>query len=253
MRIGGVPTRIITSTQRRLRTVTICLMCSVALCAAPMLEAQNAYSQIVQAQDTNVSSARQFNIPAQPLTNALNQFGRQSGLQVAFPAEASQGVRSSAVVGSFTPPQALAQLLQGTGISYRITPQGTAVVGGQQAANSPDGGVAPDGSLVLDTINVSGSVDRNAASGSGYQGTPDWVYQTPAAVSVISREAILNSPGRNARDLFDNVAGVYVNRAEAQRPGISVNIRGLQDQDRIVMMIDGARQSFQRNGHGATQ
>ena len=100
-------------------------------------------------------------------------------------------------------------------------------------------------------MEVSGG--RNAISGSGYQGTPDWVYQAPAAVSVISREAIENSPTRNARDLLDNVAGVYANRSEAQNPGISVNIRGLQDQDRIANMIDGARQSFQRSAHGATQ
>ncbi len=38
-----------------------------------------------------------------------------------------------------------------------------------------------------------------------------------------------------------------------ENPGISVNIRGLQDQDRIGMMIDGARQNFQRSGHGSTQ
>ena len=100
-------------------------------------------------------------------------------------------------------------------------------------------------------MEVSGG--RNAISGSGYQGTPDWVYQAPAAVSVISREAIENSPTRNARDLLDNVAGVYANRSEAQNPGISVNIRGLQDQDRIANMIDGARQSFQRSAHGSTQ
>lgn len=55
-------------------------------------------------------------------------------------------------------------------------------------------------------------------------------------------------------NLFDDEGGEsYVSRAEAQQPEISVNIRGLQDQDRIAMMIDGARQDFQRNGHGATQ
>jgi hemoglobin/transferrin/lactoferrin receptor protein len=235
---------------RLLRGVAIC-----ALSAGSALYVPGALAQTVQAQGGNVSAARQFNIPAQPLTNALNQFGRQSGLQVAFPAEASQGVRSSTVAGSFTPQQALAQLLRGTGISYRITAQGTAVIGGRAASNISDSGAPPsaDGSLVLDTINVAGGSNRNASSGSGFQGTPDWVYQTPAAVSVISRQAIEDSSTRNTRDLLDNVAGVYANRSEAQNPGITINVRGLQDQGRITTMIDGARQDFQRAGHGSSQ
>ena len=143
-------------------------------------------------------------------------------------------------------------MLAGTGVNIRVTGPKSAALVGPTSANM-NGAPSSDGSLLLDPIDVSGKGDRNAASGSGYQGTPDWVYQAPAAVSVISRQAIENNPSRNTRDLLDNVAGVYVSRAEAQQPGISVNIRGLQDQDRIGMMIDGARQDFQRNGHGATQ
>ena len=205
-------------------------------------------SGIVQVQGGDAAAPRNFNIPAQPLGRALNTFGRQSGLQVTLSAATSRGVTSNAVNGSFTPEQALSLMLRNTGITFRVTADRTAVIG---ATSSPAASSSVPGAIQLDTLEVSGG--RNAISGAGYQGTPDWVYETPAAVSVISREAIQNSPTRNARDLFDNVAGVYANRAEAQRPGISVNIRGLQDQDRIAMMIDGARQNFQRNGHGATQ
>lgn len=195
-----------------------------------------------------VAAPRNFNIPAQPLGRALNAFGRQSGLQVTLSAATSRGVTSNAVNGSYTPEQALSRLLQNTGITFRVTADRTAVIG---ATNSPAASSSVPGAIQLDTLEVSGG--RNATSGAGYQGTPDWVYQAPAAVSVISREAIENNPTRNARDLLDNVAGVYANRSEAQNPGISVNIRGLQDQDRIATMIDGARQSFQRSAHGATQ
>jgi hemoglobin/transferrin/lactoferrin receptor protein len=146
--------------------------------------------------------------------------------------------------------KALAQLLAGTGITYRITgPKAALLIDPSQSRAGP----VPSGDGVqLDTIVVDAARSDNT-TGSGYQGTPDWVYQRPAAVSVISREAIESSPTRNARDLLDNVAGVYANRSAAQNPGISVNIRGLQDQDRIATMIDGARQNFQRSGHGATQ
>ncbi|KZD24425.1 hypothetical protein A4A58_22905 [Tardiphaga robiniae] len=158
-------------------------------------------------------------------------------------------MRSQPLTGNYTVAQALAQLLAGTGITYRITgPKAALLIDPSQSRAGP----VPSGDGVqLDTIVVDAS--RTDGIGSGYQGTPDWVYQRPAAVSVISREAIESSPTRNARDLLDNVAGVYANRSAAQNPGISVNIRGLQDQDRIVTMIDGARQNFQRSGHGATQ
>jgi hemoglobin/transferrin/lactoferrin receptor protein len=205
-------------------------------------------SGIVQVQGGDAAAPRNFNIPAQPLGLALNAFGRQSGLQVTLSAATSRGLTSNAVNGSFTPEQALALMLRNTGIEFRVTADRTAVIG---ATTSSAAEVYVPGATQLDPLVISGG--RNAISGSGYQGTPDWVYEAPAAVSVISREAIENSPTRNARDLLDNVAGVYANRSEAQNPGISVNIRGLQDQDRIATMIDGARQSFQRSAHGATQ
>lgn len=191
---------------------------------------------------------RSFNIPAQPLASALNAFGRQSGLQVTLSAATSRGVTSSAVTGTFTPEQALARLLQNTGITFQITSDRTAVIGEARPAS---GGVVASGSEELPPISVTSH--RNASTGSGFQGTPDWVYETPSSVSVVSREAIQNAPTRNARDLLDNVAGVYANRSEAQNPGISINVRGLQDQDRVATMIDGARQSFQRSAHGSTQ
>jgi TonB-dependent heme/hemoglobin receptor len=200
-----------------------------------LLQPPSALSQTVQAQGANPSVTRAFNIPAQPLASALNQFGRQSGLQVAFPAEASRGVQSTAVIGKFTPEQALAQLLRGTGISHRITSQGTAVI---DAGNVPGAG-----SIVLDTITVAGR--SNAASGAGFQGAPDWVYSTPASVAVISRQALDDRPPRQAADMIRDTAGVWT-ETDRRHPGTTVNIRGLQSQGRLAMTIDDARQNFRK-------
>jgi hemoglobin/transferrin/lactoferrin receptor protein len=215
--------------------VSIRLLQGVAVCAlsaVSMLDAQSAFAQSVQAQGVNASTARSFNIPAQSLTNALNQFGRQSGLQVAFPAEASQGVRSHAVVGSFTPQEALAQLLQGTGVSYRITSQGTAVIGGRAGA-AADGSGAPDGSLLLDTINVSGR---------GGPQSSDKPYETPGSVSHVSREQLDRLPPTSAGDVFIDTPGV-ISAGNHVGTSINPNIRGLQGMGRVATTIDGARQS----------
>lgn len=223
---------------RLLGTTAFAILCRIALVSTLVASPVEAQEQ----------SARSYNIPAQPLASAISAFGRQSGLQVTIAAGVAGDVRSSAVSGTLSSDQALARMLAGTGLPYRINPDGTAVIGHAQPVAT---GFSADGSTVLDPIVITSRI--NAAHGSGFQGTPDWVYESPSAVSVVSREAIQSSAARNARDLLDNVAGVYANRSEAQNPGIAVNIRGIQDQDRVAMMVDGARQSFQRAGHGATQ
>ena len=232
-------------------------MVSTALAALWLASDAQAQDQrspqtVAQAQDQQspqtVAQAQQstFDIPPQSLTDALALFGRQSGMQVSVDAELIRDIQSTGVRGTMSPEQALRQLLVGTGITYRLTGANTAIL-------EHDVAEAGGGPMRLSPIKITASDDRAAASGSGYQGTPDWVYETPSSVSVISREAIERTPSRNARDLFDSVAGVYANRSEGQNPGISVNVRGLQDQNRVVTMIDGARQNFQRNAHGSTQ
>lgn len=187
---------------------------------------------------------RAFNIPAQPLSAAVGAFGRQSGLQVTLASPASGNVRTNAVTGSLTIQEALSQLLGGTGITFRFSGNGRSVViGADQAAGDAP---AADGSMVLETITITGKTGRNAAAGSGYQGTPDWVYETPASVSVVSREAIQSAGIRNTRDIFNRISGVYAGEGNGSFPTVSPNVRGLQESGRVVVSIDGARQNAQR-------
>ena len=186
---------------------------------------------------------RRFSIAAQPLAGALTEFGRQAGLQISADAALTRGHASPGVSGTMAPAAALGRLLAGTGLTYRFSGPATVIVAG-----SGGGAVVDDGSVVLDPITV---VGVSSASGSGFQGTPDWVYATPDSVSVVGREAIANNPPRNTADLFSGVSGTYT-ADNPQNPGVNVNIRGLQDQTRINMMIDGARQNFQRSGHNST-
>lgn len=86
----------------------------------------------------------------------------------------------------------------------------------------------------------------------GWLGASDRVYDTPGSVAEIGREEIESRAGaRNTADLFRGVAGVDA-VIDRQNPGLNVNIRGLQDQGRVNMSVDGARQNFQQSGHGAT-
>jgi hemoglobin/transferrin/lactoferrin receptor protein len=40
-------------------------------------------------------------------------------------------------------------------------------------------------------------------------------------------------------------------RERADSPETAINIRGLQDFGRVAVVVDGARQNFQRSGHNA--
>ena len=67
------------------------------------------------------SAPIQFHIPAQPLANALQAYGAQTGVQVLYESHSAAGQRSVAVEGSFTPEDALNLLLTGTDLSVRYT------------------------------------------------------------------------------------------------------------------------------------
>lgn len=71
-----------------------------------------------------------------------------------------------------------------------------------------------------------------------------------APVSVVNQEQIqLQQPGRLSQ-LFYNVPGVWM-QDRGDDPSTAINIRGLQDFGRVAVVVDGARQNYQRSGHDA--
>ncbi|HEY6643295.1 TonB-dependent receptor domain-containing protein [Povalibacter sp.] len=89
-----------------------------------------------QAQDMTTVSAEvfEFDIPAQPLGDALQSFAQQLRQQVTFDATALGGSRCNAVLGSFTAEEALRRLLDGTGINFRRGQRGVWLVGHTRTA-----------------------------------------------------------------------------------------------------------------------
>lgn len=215
-----------------LATVTFCGQ-GLAQTAPPVANLQSRQSDL-----------RDFDIAGQPLASALAAFNRQSGIQVSQQSSTMVNVTVNAVRGRMSARAALSIMLSGTGISFRFTGNRAVVVGA--GGNGSDTSVAQDdGSTVLETITVAGS-RGNSTTGSGYQGTPDWVYDTPSSLSVVGREAIQGAGIRNTRDVFNRISGVYAGEANGSFPTVSPNIRGLQDSGRVVVSIDGARQNAQR-------
>ncbi len=148
-----------------------------------------------------------------------------------YPSSLTSGKTTAGVSGRMTAQQALANLLAGTGLNYRFTNSTTVTISQPTA----DNGSAPaaDGSLVLDTIDVSGR-------GSGPNA--DTPYQTPGSVNYISQQDIERFSGNSAGDIFQGTPGV-ISGSNNNGASIDPNIRGLQGMNRVATTVDGAEQS----------
>lgn len=122
------------------------MMSTTTIIACGVITDRDAYAQ-------NAAQAS-FNVPAGPLNRALTAFGRQAGLQVTYLTSIGTGKTSPGISGLATREQAIARILQGTGLSYSFT-NATTVAISQQAASG--GEALPAGAIPLDTIDVQGA------------------------------------------------------------------------------------------------
>ncbi|MBS0534009.1 MAG: TonB-dependent hemoglobin/transferrin/lactoferrin family receptor [Proteobacteria bacterium] len=92
--------------------------------------------------------------------------------------------------------------------------------------------------LVLDPVTVLASK------------TPEKASDALAPVAVIGKDKIDAVQPKRVSDLFYLVPGVWT-QDRGDDPATTINIRGLQDFGRVATIVDGARQNYQRSGHGA--
>ncbi|NEW91151.1 TonB-dependent hemoglobin/transferrin/lactoferrin family receptor [Rhodopseudomonas sp. BR0M22] len=71
-----------------------------------------------------------------------------------------------------------------------------------------------------------------------------------APASAITLQQIQQFPPNRLQDVFVATPGVSF-QDRGDEPSTSINIRGLQDFGRVAVVVDGARQNYQRSGHGA--
>lgn len=175
------------------------------------------------------SATRSFSIPAQPLASALNAFGRQSGLQVTLAADTSRGVTSTSVSGNLTPEEALARMLSGTNITYRIV-NGTVVVGAQQGSDATTG--SSDGT-VLAPIVIEGQR----------------VGQGGVGETVIGPQELARVNPTDLDDVFRQEPGIQVGSSLPMSQ--KVYVHGVEETN-LAVTIDGARQNNKVFHHNAT-
>ncbi|WP_447593919.1 TonB-dependent siderophore receptor [Aquipseudomonas campi] len=186
-----------------LRPLALALPLS-CLAGAPLL----LQSSIVQA-DQQQAAERQYSIAPGPLGNVLNQFSNQAGIYLAGHNDLTANRTSKGLNGRYSVPQALARLLDGTGI--QAIAQGG---GGYVLQPAPQ-----NGALQLDATSVIGTslansgqvADRGykAVASSAASKTSTALAETPRSVSVVTRQRMEDQKSQTLTDVLGYVPGIF--------------------------------------------
>lgn len=165
---------------------------------------------LVLAMQTALAQTHRFDLSAQPLDQALPQFARQAGLQLAAAPELLRGLRGQQVTGAFDVKAALAELLRGSGLQGRIN-EGLLTI----ERVSP----RADAETTLPAVRVSASKEHESATGpvAGYAArrsatvtrTDTAIIEVPQSVSVVGREEIETKGMREVLDTLNYAPGVF--------------------------------------------
>jgi outer membrane receptor protein involved in Fe transport len=249
-----------TSPHRRPRKRTLALilttLCSFALVSQPALAAAD-------------GGPKAFNIPAETGDKALKLFSEQSGLEVVFGTATAGQVRTNAVKGELPPREALARLLDGTGLVVTANEKTGALTisrdpNVQRAAQAKPDDRRPleksdlgtrvegnDPALTLSPFEVLGERDTGYAATDTLAGTR---LRTPlrdvaASISVVTKDMLDDLGATNVANLLvyttgtevvgiggnfsGSAANTYNQDFETQRESVSPNtrVRGLAGAD----------------------
>ncbi|MDR3415312.1 MAG: TonB-dependent receptor plug domain-containing protein [Nevskia sp.] len=178
-----------------------------------------------------------FDIPAGSLADALDRFGEQSGLQVAYDQDLVVGKRAARVAGQFKAEIVLDQLLSGSGISWSYINAKTVVLQSIPAATpepqqvdsswrgqSAPGSPKPAGVTQLSEVRVTASHwPSPAGQVSDFAlGFNKSLLETPRTVSTISGEQLNLQGISTIEDMLRVVPGTFTTTRYDLQGGINV-------------------------------
>ena len=211
--------------------ITVAAVAAGSLMASDVLAQGVAVGGPQQAQAARLAT---FNVPSQPLAQALTAFGQQAGVQIVVNNAAVAGRTSTSIGGSMTAEQALQLLLAGTGVSFRFTSANTVMISG-----APDAG----GALQLDPVQVQGAflvppqamIDNAPPAYAGGQ------VATGGQLGLLGNRAVMDTPfnqsnytakkaqdqqAKTVRDVLIDDPSVRITRGDNSPGTDQVKIRG---------------------------
>ncbi|OEZ92782.1 ferripyoverdine receptor precursor [Janthinobacterium sp. HH106] len=197
------------------RTVLACALAQIGMALALPAPAQAQSRQV-----------RAYSIPAGALGDVLTRFGSDSAILLSFSSDATQGLRSAGLQGSYSLHDGFRVLLAGSGL--QAVPQAN---GGYLLQKIPAGATTPTadsrGMAVMSGVTVVASAERSAAtSGTGsYTGGPAsgatglalTQRETPQSLTIVTRQQMDDQNSNAVSDVMKNVNGVSVQNYDSDR------------------------------------
>ncbi|MCL7930504.1 TonB-dependent siderophore receptor [Halomonas llamarensis] len=174
---------------------------------------------------TSQQQTRQYDIPAGPVSTALNRFASEAGVFISGAGELGQGRQSPGLQGQYGVDEGLERLLNGTRL--RAVRQGD---GSYRLEERPDG-------VALSTVEVTGArlpygMTENSDSYTSESASiglfSQSVKETPQSVSVVTRGRLDDQGTTSLAEAIRNVTGMTVreygtNQYEIKARGYSVD------------------------------
>ncbi len=162
------------------------------------------------------SNKHYFNIPAQPLNQALLTFGKQSGQQLMYSTAVADHLRSRPVQGEFTSSEAVNLLLAAAPLQAVPTQEGTLTLQpkammvvanetAQQPTTLPTVKVNSKAEYVTDDP-YNADYNRTEASTATKTNTP--IMETPFSIQVVPKQVLQDQQVVRVEDATKNVSGV---------------------------------------------
>jgi iron complex outermembrane receptor protein/outer membrane receptor for ferric coprogen and ferric-rhodotorulic acid len=177
---------------------------------------------MAQAQTT-----RNFAIPAGPLATVLNRFADQSGTEIVYNGNMTDGLSSSGLSGRFSTAEALSRILAGTGLTFR--PNGANSFTLDHAPRVAEGTVEL-GSVLVESTALSDSAAASLSAAAVTEGThsyatrattlghmPETLREIPQSITVMTRQRI------------EDQNLLALDQVLEQTPGMTKQIRGFGD------------------------
>jgi len=147
----------------------------------------------------SVSETQRFDIPPQPLAQAIHAYESQSGVRVSFDSLAVHGRVSHAVMGAMSRDRALADLLTDTGVGYRFLDRRTVAL---VLSDERERGAT------LAAVRVEGAHPRSLRQVPMMGKTGTALEDLPASIEIISHEVTDQRGETTLREAIRNVSGL---------------------------------------------
>jgi outer membrane receptor for ferric coprogen and ferric-rhodotorulic acid len=197
------------------RSVLLCI-CVMAIVWVPRLAGA----------PNSESAKHNFSIEAQPLGAALQEFAKQSGVQIIFFSQVTEGIQAPALNGPYTIAEALQMLLSGSHLTFRVINPKTIEIRSSTPADSADERKAPrdrarsetmrderankkaeksrvDSPSALDEVVVNGMAEGLVATRTA---TP--LREIPQTISIVSQEQMRQQNDTDLADALSHAVGI---------------------------------------------